>query len=123
MTKFNKILIYSFFLGTIFSLFLIKYINIGCLFKNVFSVPCPGCGLTRALISLFKLKFVDAFYYNFLIYPIVIIYFYCLYLIIIDCYYKSNRLIEFYNKFIIRHYKIIIILLIVSEFVNILHKI
>jgi hypothetical protein len=35
-----------------------------CLFKNVFGVPCPGCGMTRAFLSLMKLDIATGFYYH-----------------------------------------------------------
>lgn len=31
------------------------FADVGCFFQNVFGVPCPGCGMTRALISALKL--------------------------------------------------------------------
>ncbi len=51
--------------GLIVVLVLIMYIlNIPCLFKTVFKIPCPGCGMTRAYISLLHLDFKKAFEYN-----------------------------------------------------------
>lgn len=44
-----------------------------CLVKNVFGIPCPGCGMTRAFISLFKGNIKQAFYFHPLfIVPIII---------------------------------------------------
>ena len=123
MTRNNKILIYSFLLGTIFSIVIIKDINVGCFFKTYFHIPCPGCGLTRAFIALFNFDFLRAIYYNYLVYPIVIIWFYCLFLIYKDILCKQNNLLSFYNKFFAKKYKLIIFLLVVAEFINIYHKI
>ena len=39
-----------------------------CTFKQLTGVPCPGCGITRALVCLFKLDFVGAWSYNPMIY-------------------------------------------------------
>ena len=51
--------------GLIVVLVLIMYFfNIPCLFKKVFKIPCPGCGMTRAYISLLHLDFKKAFEYN-----------------------------------------------------------
>lgn len=58
------IILYLFLLETIF--------HGTCIFRLITSVPCPGCGLTRAMKSLLHLHFKKAFYYNAFIYPIVV---------------------------------------------------
>ncbi|MDU1911668.1 DUF2752 domain-containing protein [Fusobacterium sp.] len=35
-----------------------------CLFINIFGLPCPSCGMTRAYISLGHLDIKKAFYYH-----------------------------------------------------------
>lgn len=40
-----------------------KY-NIGCIWKKIFGIICPGCGYTRALLCILKLDFKKAFYYH-----------------------------------------------------------
>ncbi|NLZ47488.1 MAG: DUF2752 domain-containing protein [Clostridiales bacterium] len=42
-----------------------------CLFYNITGVPCPGCGMTRAFLHLFKGNILQAFKYNPL-FPLVI---------------------------------------------------
>lgn len=46
-------------------------ICIPCLWKAIFGVQCPGCGLTTAFISLIELNYRKAFESNWLIYIIV----------------------------------------------------
>ena len=46
-------------------------ICIPCIWKSIFGVLCPGCGLTTAFISLIKLNFNNAFETNWLIFIIV----------------------------------------------------
>ena len=50
---------------------ILHYFNIGipCIFYEVTNLYCPGCGITRAIISLLKLDFYQAFRFN----PLVII--------------------------------------------------
>lgn len=35
-----------------------------CIFKHLFGVPCPGCGMTRAFIHFFQFDLKGAFYYH-----------------------------------------------------------
>lgn len=35
-----------------------------CIYKRALGIPCPGCGMTRAFISLAKLDIRSAFYYH-----------------------------------------------------------
>ncbi|MDD3726535.1 MAG: DUF2752 domain-containing protein [Candidatus Ratteibacteria bacterium] len=35
-----------------------------CLYKNLFGIECPGCGMTRAVLSIIHLKFSEALTYN-----------------------------------------------------------
>ena len=39
-------------------------IGIPCPFKLVTGLQCPGCGVSRMLMSLIRLDFVSAFHYN-----------------------------------------------------------
>lgn len=36
-------------------------LDIPCLFKALLKIPCPGCGMTRAYLSLFRLELGQAF--------------------------------------------------------------
>ncbi|MDR0886350.1 MAG: DUF2752 domain-containing protein [Clostridiales Family XIII bacterium] len=40
------------------------YHFIGCPFRFVTHIPCPGCGFTRAIFATFRLDFRAAFYFN-----------------------------------------------------------
>ena len=50
-----------------------------CLFRTVLGVACPGCGMTRALVSLLRLDLAGAFSYHPMVFflPLMYIYFLC----------------------------------------------
>ena len=39
-------------------------IGIPCIFHAITKLECPGCGVTRMILSLVKFDFVSAFHYN-----------------------------------------------------------
>lgn len=45
-------------------IFLMRWTGIGCVFLHFFGIPCPGCGMTRALACLLRLDFAGAFEYH-----------------------------------------------------------
>lgn len=46
-------------------------ICIPCIWKSIYGINCPGCGLTTAFISLIELNFNHAFEANWLIFIII----------------------------------------------------
>ena len=46
-----------------------------CAFRNITKIPCPGCGLTRAYLSLLKGDIKQAFIYHplFWIIPFILV--------------------------------------------------
>ena len=44
-----------------------------CIFKCVTGLPCPGCGLTRASLSLISFQWGKVLYYNIFIFPIALL--------------------------------------------------
>ena len=56
-------------------LFLNKVFNftIPCLFHEIINLYCPGCGITRMFLALFKLDFYQAFRYNPLVFILLIL--------------------------------------------------
>lgn len=48
--------------------------GIGCVYRYFFNIPCPGCGMTRAVLCLLKLDFKGAFEYNYMVYSLPVVY-------------------------------------------------
>ena len=97
-------------------------IHIPCVFKAIFHIPCPGCGLTRAIGEFVQFRFIKAISYNILIVPIVFFFVVLNVFLILDLINDRNRVFVFVKK-ISYQWKILIILLILSEFINLYHNI
>ena len=57
--------------GAMVLIFVVGYF-IGCPFRIITGIPCPGCGMTRAFTSLFHFDLTRAFLYHPL-FPLIII--------------------------------------------------
>lgn len=97
----------------LFYLLLNNCINVGCIIKKIFSIRCPGCGLTRAFICIFHLNFIKAFHYNILSIPLFLVCIISFVFVLYDIIFNKYKLERFYLKFS-NHYKVIIVLLIIS---------
>ena len=122
MNKKNKILIIFLFLGLILIFFIYLKFNIPCLFKKTFHIPCPACGMTRAIKSIMNFNIYKSFSYNILTFPLIIIIFLLFITTIIDLLYNKHYLNKIINT-ITKNYHIIIILLIISWIINIYKQI
>lgn len=85
------LLVFLSFIATNFVMF-IKY---KCPFNLFLNIKCPGCGVTRMFLSVFKLDFKSAFHYNSLFFISIILFIiYLIYvficIILNKKYYKLN---------------------------------
>lgn len=79
-------------------LILIAYLlDAGCIFKKITGLSCPGCGMTRAWLSVLKGDIEMAFYYHPLFWMVAVVPF----------------LILFRNRIAERHFNLILISFIV----------
>lgn len=70
-------------------------IYIPCVFKKITGFYCPGCGITRCIMSILHGQFYQAFRYNpliFLYLPFLFLYFF--YNIYIYIFNQKNRIID-----------------------------
>lgn len=50
-----------------------------CIFLTLFALPCPGCGIVRAMQSVLHLDFAAAFRYNAMFWSVPVLYLYFLF--------------------------------------------
>lgn len=48
--------------------------SIPCPFRAFLGIRCPGCGMTRALVSALQLRFLDAFSYHLMFWSVPVLY-------------------------------------------------
>lgn len=51
------------FAAAVFVLVAVSF-TVGCPFNRLTGLKCPGCGITRMILSLLRLDFKTAFFYN-----------------------------------------------------------
>lgn len=91
-------------------------IKIPCVFHKITSLYCPGCGITRAILSLIELDFYQAFRYNMLVVTLILLF--IIYLLVCTINYIITK--RFFIK--IPNY-IYVILLIITILFGILRNI
>ena len=93
-------------------------IKVDCLFKKLFNIRCPGCGLTRSIRALIRLDIITSFKYN-IFGPILFIIFIIFVIFIIkDIIKNEDKTIKYTIKYLGKYYYIVIICLIISMLIN-----
>lgn len=91
-----------------------------CVFKSITGIPCPGCGMGRATIQLFKGNLIKSFDYNILCIPFTIIIIISICWLMRDIILRKDTFFQFMKQDIKKPYKIgLVILLIFDWAVNI----
>lgn len=123
-TKFTKdknkktVLLISLLILVMILIFLFIEGKFDCLFKKIFKIACPSCGMTRTMTAIFHGNFLEAYSYNILAMPIILFIVLLVGLGLYDLICKKNTVFKLID-FILKHYVIFIILpLIISMLVN-----
>lgn len=69
---------FAFTILYLFIVVLASILELPCIFMGTIGIPCPGCGMTRALMSAVTLDFAEAFSYHWMFPAIPIMYIYFL---------------------------------------------
>ena len=96
--------------------------NIGCFFRNFLGFYCPGCGLTRAFISILNFDFVSAIKYNIISIPLFIFLLVLNILLLYDIIFNKNKSWKLIEK-VSKYYFVIIFLLVITMIINNVNKI
>ena len=66
MKRLEKVIlmITFFIIGIILLIKLFEFIKFDCIYRKLFNIYCPGCGVTRMIKSILKFDFYQAFRYN-----------------------------------------------------------
>lgn len=103
--------------GVLFFLFGFFHFTFPCVFKTIFHIPCPGCGMTRAFLKILHFQFLESFQYNILSLPLFFLICMINILIVIDFIYHRN----YFSKMIHRienNWFLLLFLVVLSELVN-----
>ncbi len=58
--------------GLLYALLFSEFnIKIPCIFNTITGYLCPACGISRMCVSILKFEFLEAFYYNKLIFLLI----------------------------------------------------
>ena len=68
--KIKKAFFAVFFIGLGCTLLLLIY-RFGCIFRQLLHMPCPTCGMSRAILSLMKFDFASYVHYNVFALPVL----------------------------------------------------
>ena len=60
-------------------IFVLHKMEVGCIFLRFLNFPCPGCGMTRAWLSVFSLDLASAFRLHFMFWSAPVLYLYFLF--------------------------------------------
>ena len=107
--KVIKKVLLLFFLGIPY-IVLVDVFHIGfvCIFHEITGLECPGCGITRCILSMLKGNFIEAFHYNMLIFvslPFVV--FYTIY--VSYNYIRGNKYYKISNK--LEYFLLVVVIL------------
>ncbi len=103
--------------GILSYVLLFSKIYLPCVFKSIFKIPCPGCGLTRAFKALLHFQIDTAFHFHAFSIPIFLLLFFLNLFLLYDIWQNTHTLEKAINQ-LNKHKRIGIIVLLLSEIMN-----
>lgn len=93
-------------------------IHYSCIFKRIFNICCPGCGLTRSFRCILNFDFIEAIKYNILGIPLFICSIIFSIMLIFDIIKNNDIGIKSIMKIFNNYYLIIIFILTITMIIN-----
>lgn len=93
-------------------------IHYSCIFKRIFNICCPGCGLTRSFRCILNFDFIEAIKYNILGIPLFICFIIFIVMLIVDIIKNRDTSIKGIMNIFKNYYLIIIFILIITMIIN-----
>lgn len=93
-------------------------IHYSCIFKRVFDIRCPGCGLTRSFDCILSLDMVSAIRYNILGISLFIILIVFSIMFILDIVKNRFTTINLIMKIFSKYYLVIVLILLITMVIN-----
>lgn len=72
----KKLILTAAYLGLLTVLY---FLGAQCIFLSVLGIPCPGCGMSRAMLAALRLDFAAAFQYHLMFWSMPLLYLYFLF--------------------------------------------
>lgn len=89
-----------------------------CLFKNLFGIRCPGCGLTRSFKAILNFDLMQAFHYNFLGPILFILCIIFTIFLIKDAILNEDKALKFIFKILTKYYFLILVIIFITMIIN-----
>lgn len=124
MNKLHKKVFIALIILLVFGILVVFVFDVSCIFKSIFHIACPGCGLTRGFRALFRLDIKEAVSYNILTIPIFLFLIITSIIFIVDLISKKNLLEKYFNFFTNKLIVLIIVFIsIIAMILNNIHGI
>lgn len=91
-----------------------------CPFKKIFKIPCPGCGMTRAMLLIFKGEIINSFHYHILALPLLIFIIFSVICLIREIIQNKIIYLEKVNHIIEKHFILIVVVVLVVWMFNVI---
>lgn len=93
-------------------------INYQCIFKRIFKIICPGCGLTRSFRAILSLDLISSIRYNILGIPLFILFIIFIVMFIKDIILNEDKALKLIYKILSKYYILILFVLGITMIIN-----
>ena len=114
----NRIFKIGILLGLILLGLFIFCIGWDCPFREYLHMNCPGCGMTRAFLSILNLDFLSAIRYNIMAIPLFIILFVSVIFLVVEIMYDKDVYFKEIFKQVYTNVDFIVLTMLITLIIN-----